>query len=234
MPTSSPRKTIIGALHAQLVSVRRRQAIAKAVHAGLIECHLGCESLLDVGCGAGSISATLAALFGGMSRIEGVELVLPAVQTEIPVSVYDGRTLPFPDKSFDAVFLCDVLHHVPNPTAVVALLSECRRVASKCVIVKDHPIDTRFDHAIISFLDTLGNWQTPMPMPMNFMSRTAWKEAFRAAGLSSRLRKEAPFGIHPPVIRRFAEMPFWSKPFHFIEILVPSDTTASRNPGSTS
>jgi SAM-dependent methyltransferase len=43
-----------------------------------------------------------------------------------PVSVYDGRIIPFPDKSFDVVFSSNVLEHIPH---VLAFQQEIRRVS---------------------------------------------------------------------------------------------------------
>ena len=46
----------------------------------------------------------------------------------------NGKSLPFEDGAYDVVILADVLHHDPDP---VALMKECGRVAKRFVIVKD-------------------------------------------------------------------------------------------------
>ena len=60
-------------------------------------------------------------------EITGVD-VLVRPKNHIPVQLFDGRQLPFPDQSFDAVMFVDVLHHTDDPSV---LLREAKRVARK-------------------------------------------------------------------------------------------------------
>jgi SAM-dependent methyltransferase len=61
----------------------------------------------------------------GLPSADGLDLV-----------VADGRTLPYPDRSFDVAHASLVLHHLA-PHDTVALLREMRRVARLGVVVND-------------------------------------------------------------------------------------------------
>src|SRR5260370_31238714 len=91
------------------------------------------DSLLDVGAGDGSIAEKLGEA-GGATRVVGVDVVLRPLRV-IEVQHYDGLSLPFPDRSFEAVTIIDVLHHCTEPETV---LRETLRVASKMLVIKDH------------------------------------------------------------------------------------------------
>ena len=215
---------ILATTHSRLIAGRRRAAVARAVGGLLGELNTPVTSLLDVGCGNGVVGALLRDADTHFVRVEGVEVVVPR-ETSIPVLPFDGSSIPHGDKSFDAVLLCDVLHHVADYAGIVRLLCECRRVARHAVLIKDHPIDTSFDRGFISLLDTIGNWNAGIAMPLTFLSRRQWRQAFLDAELGLISYKEAPFGIHPPVVRCFTETPFWSKPYHFVCSLDPNFTS---------
>lgn len=218
---------LLGSTHAAFISQRRRDAVARAIARTLTSQPFPTTSLLDVGSGDGGVAALVKGLHPGLQRVEGVEVVVPP-STAVPVSRFNGSSLPYTDDEFDAVMLCDVLHHVPDYPGIVNLLSECSRVARKLVVVKDHPIDTWFDRKFISLLDTVGNWNAGIAMPLTFLSRGQWRQAFKDAGLELQSYEEAPFGIHPPVVRRFTEIPFWSKPYHFVCALNPKTEARQR------
>ena len=88
--------------------------------------------LLDVGCGPGSITAGLAdAVSPGVAV--GIDVDPARVEgTTVAVASARGEQLPFADASFDAVFACAVLQHVPDPNALVG---EMRRVARHGAVV---------------------------------------------------------------------------------------------------
>jgi ubiquinone/menaquinone biosynthesis C-methylase UbiE len=59
-----------------------------------------------------------------------------ATTPDLALRVADGRSLPFPDRSFDIAHCSMVLHHL-EPPAVVEVLREMARVARRGIVVND-------------------------------------------------------------------------------------------------
>jgi len=93
-------------------------------------------SVLDVGCGPGTITADLATIVtpGRVTALEVTEAALDLARAEITrrgltnvdFATGDVHALDFPDDTFDVVHAHQVLQHVTDP---VAALREMRRVA---------------------------------------------------------------------------------------------------------
>jgi SAM-dependent methyltransferase len=80
------------------------------------------KNVLDVGAGDGIITHLL-----GAKGIEIDEIAVKIAQEKgVDVIQGDAYKLPFPDNSFDAVTMFDVLEHLDKPTIA---LKEARRVA---------------------------------------------------------------------------------------------------------
>ena len=109
------------------------------------------HSLLDVGTGGADIPLDLldaAGRRGRTLRVTGVDSraeVLDAARAIDPrvgtaegleLAVTDGRSLPWPDRSFDVVHASLLVHHLEPPEAL-AFLREAARVARIGVIVND-------------------------------------------------------------------------------------------------
>jgi len=98
------------------------------------------DRVLDVGCGSGHTLAELA-LFRTIEPL-GVDLALDrASNSQIPIQEFDGRTLAFPDDSFDVVLAGYVLHHLDRGHAT-ELLAEMVRVARRHVILLEDSLPT--------------------------------------------------------------------------------------------
>jgi ubiquinone/menaquinone biosynthesis C-methylase UbiE len=92
-------------------------------------------TLLDVGCGPGTITADLATLVapGSVVGVDRERTVIdeatrsnqPDGSTSLEFRIADVYSLPFDDESFDVVHVHQVLQHLTDP---VAALAEMRRV----------------------------------------------------------------------------------------------------------
>ena len=84
--------------------------------------------VLDLGCGYGNDGWAL--IEAGARWVAGVdfqEKILPRIhnQKSLAYLCADARTLPFADKTFDAILTKDSMEHFPDPAHV---LKECRRI----------------------------------------------------------------------------------------------------------
>lgn len=140
--------------------------------------HLGhVGSLLDVGCGDGKNTRALADR-AGATRVAGVD-VLVRPSAVIDVTAFDGLHLPFPDASFDAVSIVDVLHHCTEPQTV---LREVVRVASKVVVIKDHFAFGPVTNKMLYWMDIAGNAKDSIPVPGTYFHPRQWVEMITGAG----------------------------------------------------
>lgn len=181
-------KAMLNAVHNALVFSRRVKVLAR---------HLAHSiptrgSVLDLGCGDGSIAIALMKLRPDL-KIEGVD-VLIRPQTHIPVTRYDGVKLPFEDHSFDYVTIVDVLHHTEDPAAV---LTEAARVARQGVVIKDHMVRGFGAAPTLRLMDWVGNRGHGVVLPYNYLNTAQWQAAFLRARLVEVHRIER-LGLYPP------------------------------------
>jgi SAM-dependent methyltransferase len=164
---------VIGKLHNQLVSQRRAEVIAGHL-AQMIPAN---ATVLDVGCGDGAVGGVLLGKRQDLS-IQGIDVLLRR-DLHIPVVQYDGDVIPHPDRSFDTVIFIDVLHHTGDP---LRFLKEARRVAGKCIIVKDHNREGLSDGLTLAFMDWIGN-PHGVRLTYDYWPARRWRMAFAEAGL---------------------------------------------------
>jgi 2-polyprenyl-3-methyl-5-hydroxy-6-metoxy-1,4-benzoquinol methylase len=133
------------------------------------------ESLIDVGCGEGVLSAGLA------DRVDGPVLAVDSGASALaahwaanaaPNLRYrraDATALPAPDGAYDAASALEVLEHLRGPDAALA---EMRRVARRWLIasVPREPVWRAANVARGAYLDALGN----TPGHVNHWSRRAF------------------------------------------------------------
>jgi ubiquinone/menaquinone biosynthesis C-methylase UbiE len=92
--------------------------------------------LLDLGCGDGLAEIRMKQNFPQW-KINGIEVSSRFIQqcrdlhlADVEFDVYDGKTIPFADASFDLVFIATVLHHIAESNHA-ALMQEISRVLKK-------------------------------------------------------------------------------------------------------
>jgi SAM-dependent methyltransferase len=130
-------------------------------------------SVLDVGCGDGS----LAKLIGDRRpdvKIRGIDLLVRE-QTAIPVEAFDGSHIPAAKGAYDVVMFVDVLHHTDDAWV---LLQEARRVARHSILIKDHTRNGWLAGPMLRFMDAVGNARFGVALPYNFWTREQWQAAF--------------------------------------------------------
>jgi SAM-dependent methyltransferase len=198
--------TLISGLHNYLVFNRRTRVLAECVGA-----RLPAGSVLDVGCGDGTIDVLIQDARPDL-ELRGID-VLVRTKTRIPVSPFDGRTLPVDDKSVDTVLLVDVLHHTDNP---MVLLREAKRTARQSVVIKDVAAAGFLARPTLRFMDWIGNAPHGIALPYNYWPEAQWRRAFDELGLSV-IFWERKLGLYP-----FAASLLFERRLLFIAELKPN------------
>ncbi len=181
------RDIIIREPHKRFVTSRR----ARVLVGHLVELIPPNARILDIGCGDGLIDGMVMAARPDVS-IQGIDIYLRP-QLLIPVLKYDGVHIPHPDKSFDAVFFLDVLHHTTDP---MLLLREARRVARQCVIIKDHNRDGFAAGFVLRFMDWMANAPHGVVLTYNYWSHSRWQSAVTSLGFTV-AEHRGHLGLHP-------------------------------------
>ena len=201
-------KAILNAVHNSVVFGRRvrilSQHLARIIPDG--------GRVLDLGSGNGSVAASLMRLRSDLA-IEGVDVLVRA-KTLIPTTWFDGRVLPFEDKSFDYVTIVDVLHHTDDPAAV---LTEACRVARKGVVIKDHLLQGFGAGPTLRVMDWVGNRGHDVVLPYNYLSPAQWEAAFLRAGLEQ-LKMEDRLHLYPGLATHL-----FDRRMQFVALLVPTE-----------
>jgi SAM-dependent methyltransferase len=156
-------------IHSALVMKRRVRVLARSV-AEAIETG---GSVLDVGCGDGTLAKTIETMRPDLT-FSGVDVLMrPSVA--IPARLYDGVTIPHPDRSFDYAMIIDVLHHTDDPAGTIR---ECLRISRRGVVIKDHLASGLASRAILRFMDWVGNRGHGVRLPYNYLPREEWERVF--------------------------------------------------------
>ena len=141
---------------------------------------------LDVGCWNGMVARELS------DNIVGIDVAQPP-NPVIPVTIYNGREIPFQDKEFDTVLCCTALHHAEDQDAV---LSEMKRVGRKIVIMEDR-YDNIVDRISVVGLHAIGSRVVGMPyLVSGFRPIASWLDLFERHQLTVKSCHACP-GIQP-------------------------------------
>ena len=151
------------------------------------------ESVLDFGAGRGDFMKLVGDEFG--ADMIGIDII-DYRDEGINVLLFDGRTIPLPDKSVDVSMAAFVLHHTVDQDAV---LRELIRVSRQRVVIFEDTYFSPWQYAFVVWNDyysnilmgslkamkQLGKFAiTSMPMPLTFRRVNAWEAFFRGHGLT--------------------------------------------------
>ena len=174
----------------------RRRAEARATLRHARQFFTPGTTALDIGCGIGYALDILENEFDCLAY--GCDVVEPPVDIE-RFALFDGRTLPYEDKSFDVAILIFVLHHADDPSV---LLREASRVARRAVVVVEDTPNSGVEHRwgrmhVHSFKTRHG-----IPWHGRVRDDREWRQIFQFMGMAvqhaERLRR---FERLPPVAR---------------------------------
>jgi SAM-dependent methyltransferase len=173
--------------------------------------------VLDVGAGDGWLDHLIQQTRPDV-QIHGVD-VLMREKTYIPVTLFDGETIPAPDHSYDVVLFVDVLHHTKDP---MVLLREARRVMRHAIVIKDHNADGLFADATLRFMDRVGNRRHRVALPHNYWPVKKWTEAFDSLGLIVSVNQVC-LKLYP-----WPASALFDRKLHFIARVEPTNTISSQ------
>jgi SAM-dependent methyltransferase len=191
-------------LHDGYVVGRRVRALADNL-TGLIPPDV---SVLDIGCGDGMLGSVITTRRPDISLVGAEVLIRP--HSRIPITTFDGLTLPFPDRAVDVTLLIDVVHHASDPNR---LLAEAARVATTAVIVKDHYLRGLLARPTLAFMDRVGNARHGVALPYHYWTPNEWRDAFARMNVTVSVESTR-LGLYPAPARWIFE-----RSLHFVALL---------------
>jgi SAM-dependent methyltransferase len=94
-------------------------------------------------------------------------------------TIYDGGTLPLPDREFEMSYSVDVMHHCPDPTAQIEDVLRCTQ---RYFLLKDHTYRTRLGQWELCVLDEIGNRKFGVPSLYKYQRRWSWFGTIKKQG----------------------------------------------------
>lgn len=109
--------------------------------------------IIDIGSGTGDIVGLIKKRGKNIIPVDVADFHGPRL---IKMIIYDGKTLPFKDKTFETALLLMVMHHTPNPEVV---FKEAARVAKEIVVIETS-YTTPLNRILTIISDAIGNLRT--------------------------------------------------------------------------
>jgi len=168
---------------------------ARAYHnSALIDPHIFGSELLEVGAAEGWVGQSLQER--DSSRNIKLLDVTDLNASQLPLTLYDGRDFPFPDKSFDTTIAMLVLHHCEDPDRV---LEEIARVTRHRLIITESVYRCRPGKWLLWSMDNLVNGLRSgglMPAGLYFRTIPQWHQSFRRLGMVMKTQYWISRGLH--------------------------------------
>ena len=143
------------------------------------------DRILDLGCGSAIVAKKFERFF--QAEVAGIDIVDNRVE-KIDFKLFDGRALPFEDKSFDDVLIAYVLHHCQEP---LMTLSEAKRVARKRIIVYEDLPDGWWGKIRCKIHGNLFNiFFQKNRAQCKFLDQKGWEKVFKELGLNPIFEKK--------------------------------------------
>ena len=136
------------------------------------------DNIIDIGTGTGFVTKSI--IEKKKNKITCVDVRLNPLCKSMPVLIYDGKKLPFPNESFDTALLIAVLHHCNQPLKV---LDEAIRVSSKKIIIMEDLFESRIEKWLTLIEDSIVNWEFK-GHPHSNKTENGWLEAFKQRNLN--------------------------------------------------
>jgi ubiquinone/menaquinone biosynthesis C-methylase UbiE len=141
----------------------------------------GATHVLDIGAGGCRIAQLI-------EKTEGIKVTAIDVVdhnfTDLPLTLYDGTTLPFSDDAFDVSMLVFVLHHAREPAE---LLREAMRVTRSAVLIVEDIPGNVVERALWRMWDNLLNhcWHDDVDIAHMARGLNEWQQFISDVGTTS-------------------------------------------------
>jgi 2-polyprenyl-3-methyl-5-hydroxy-6-metoxy-1,4-benzoquinol methylase len=193
----------------------------------LIKMHIRLQDLtgrriLEIGCGRGDFTCWLARELGNNAEVCGADFATTAVHKAQAFAksrrlrarwlVTDIQSIAAPSESFDVIFCCETLEHVPDPCIAVAELVRVLKPGGRLFV--STPNYAGLMGLYRGYLRLMGRPYTEVGQPINnFTSLPRTLRWIRAAGLHitgvDAIGHYLPFPGRPPIEMSFLDDPRW-------------------------
>jgi SAM-dependent methyltransferase len=151
------------------------------------------QRVLDFGAGRGDFLKLVSQDMG--VEIVGIDII-DYTDDDVEVLMFDGQTIPLPDKSVDVGMVAFVLHHTTDHQAAIR---ELIRVCRKRIVLFEDTFFTPWQWAFVAWNDFYANILmgsiramksvgkfaiVSMPMPLTFRSVRGWQGFLTGQGLT--------------------------------------------------
>ena len=128
------------------------------------------DQIIEIGSGPGSVLMEFRR--AGFS-VDGLDIKDGSFSADLKPTLYDGTRMPYDDKIYDTALLLTVLHHTPDPDAI---LSEAARIAGRIIIIED-VFKNAWQRKYTKVADSITNLEF-FGHPHTNRSDTQWRQTF--------------------------------------------------------
>ena len=154
------------------------------------------DTVIDIGAGNCKISEYLHSSIG--CKVIPIDIKNYSKTNLSPIT-YNGKRIPFKDKTFDYSLLIFVLHHTKQP---LHILKEASRVSRKGIIVIENDIRNSLKMIITKMIDSIPYYVYGVPKCRHTNSKEEWLQVFKS--LSSDLQIIEEFNLAFGFFKNFA------------------------------